>query len=69
MLIVDYKVKVIHIETTFLYGELEEEICMEYLPGLKMNRNEMLILHKCINGLDQAARQIYKKVVAILKKL
>ena len=62
------KEKIVDVETVFLYRESDEEIYMECPHGLKINRDKISILGKCIYGLVQAVRQYYKKIVAILKK-
>ena len=57
-------------ETTFLYSELEEEIHMDYLQGMSdIEKDDCIILNKCIYYLVQAARHYYKKTVEILKNL
>lgn len=57
-------------ETSFLHGELEEDIFMEGLQGMNTESDdEILILVKCIYELVQSARQYHKKAVAILKKI
>ena len=62
--------KIVNVETAFLYGEIEEEIFMECPPGMTgVTEENALALLKCIYGLVQAARQYYKKFVAILKKI
>ena len=62
--------KIVDVETAFLYGEIEEEIFMECPPGMKnVTEKNALALLKCIYGLVQAARQYYKKFVAILRKI
>ena len=39
--------KVVDVETAFLYGKLEEEICMECPPGMKDgSRDKVLFLNK-----------------------
>jgi len=48
------------VETAFLLGKLEKEIYMEYHPGMGAHSDECLCLWKCIYGLVQAARQLYK---------
>ena len=56
---------VMNVETTFLYGDLDEEIFMEFLEGYKSVRmggdNECLALQKALYGLMQAACQWWKK--------
>ena len=68
------------IETAFLYGQLEEEIYMEFPDGyedyLKIERGEnysseeyCLLLRMALYGLVQAARQWYKKITSLFGKL
>ena len=69
-----YEARIIDIETAFLEGVLEEEIYMQIPKGYrealeKEADNECLLLEKPIYGLVQAARQFWKKMVAILKEL
>ena len=56
-------------EDNFSCGDLEEQIYMECLPGLKPNEDDTLILNKCIYGLVQSAHKYYKKAVRILEML
>ena len=43
---------------------------MECLQGIPIvNKDDCIILNKCIYGLVQETRQYYKKAVEILKKL
>jgi hypothetical protein len=43
---------------------------MECPPGMKEGtKDKVLLLHQCIYGLVQAARQYYKHIVKILKRL
>ena len=69
-----YEAQIIDIETAFLEGVLEEEIYMQIPKGYREALeneadNECLLLEKPIYGLVQAARQFWKKMVAILKEL
>ena len=64
-----FSAKIADAETAFLYGDLEEEISMEYLPGMtNVSKDESIISNKCIDDLVQVARQYYEKVVEILNK-
>ena len=57
-------VKIVHMETTFLYGKLEEEIYIDCLHGMSdVGHDDCIILNKCIYSLVQAARQCYKKAI------
>ena len=63
-----YSAKIVDIETSFLYGDLEEEIYMECPLGMfNMKKDACIILNKCIYGIVWAAWQYYKKVVETLK--
>lgn len=70
----EWNFEIVDIETAFLYGELEEEICMKIPEGLNAHLNEeydemaCLILDKSIYGLVQAARQFQKKSISVLIK-
>ena len=64
----NWQMKIVDVETAFLYGDLEEEIYMK-LPegiGLFLNKefesNDALILVQATYGLVQAARQFFKKL-------
>ena len=63
-----YDAKIINIKTTFLYGDLEEEIYMKYTEGLEHYEDKCLYLRKTIYGLVQAARQYWKKFTEKLKE-
>ena len=59
------------VETAFLYGDLEGEICMKIPKGCSDYKEidlskKCLILDHALYGLVQAARQFYKKLVEIL---
>ena len=65
-----YSAIIVNMETDFLYGELEEEIYMEYPQGMSgIGQDDCIILNKCIYTLVQAVRQYYKKAAKILKNL
>ena len=54
--------------STFLYGDLKEEINMKCPQGIShVKKYGRVILNKCIYDLVQAACQYYKKAVEILK--
>ncbi len=62
--------KIVDVETTFLYRNLDEEIfmnCPEVLDGA--TDQDAVKLQKCIYGLVQAARQYRKKIVEMLKSI
>ena len=59
---------IVNVDTALFYGDLEEDIYMECTQGmLDIDKDDYIILNKCIYILVQAAR--YKKAVEILKKL
>ena len=65
-----YSDKIVNMETTFLCGELEEEIYMEYPQGMsEVANNNCIISNKCIYSIVQEVRPYYKMAVEILKKL
>ncbi|XP_028072575.1 pre-mRNA-splicing factor ATP-dependent RNA helicase DEAH10-like [Camellia sinensis] len=57
------EVEQLEVKTTFLHGDLEEEIYMEQPEGFKVKGKENLVckLKKSLYGLKLAARQWYKK--------
>ena len=59
----DLEIEQLDVKTTFLHGDLEEEICMEQLEGFEEPDKEHLVcrLNKSLYGLKQAPRQWYKK--------
>ena len=55
--------KIVDVETAFLYGKLTEEIYMGCPPGMKEGtKAKVLLLHQCMYGLVQVARQYYKHI-------
>ena len=70
MIIYGLQGKLVDVETSFLYGDLEEEVymdCPEGMVGVK--EDETILLQSTIYGLVQSARQYYKKATSILKDL
>ena len=59
----DLEIKQLDIKTTFLRGNLKEEIYMEQLKGFEVSGKENLVcqLQKSLYGLKHAPRQWYKK--------
>ncbi len=57
------------VETAFLLGKLEEEIYMECPEGMESKEDEVLLLLQTIYGLVQSAREFFKYMVKVLKKL
>ena len=70
----NWEADIVDIETTFLYGELEEEIYIKVPEGLETYLDTMFgpdhcfLLNKAMYGLVQAARQFYKKFIQIMTK-
>ena len=59
---------IIDVETTFLHGNLEEEIYMVCPDGMfDAKEDECLLLKQTIYGLVQSARQFWKKLFTTLK--
>jgi len=60
---------IIDVETTFFHGDLQEEIYMDLPAGMTGFKDECLLLVKPIYGLVQGARQWWKKLILILRKI
>ena len=58
------------VKTTFLHGDLEEEIYMEQPEGFKVDGKENFVckLKKSLYGLKQAPRQWYKKFEFVMEE-
>ena len=65
MLTNGWEANIIDVETTFLYGDLEEEIFMKIPEGLdvflhkEFQANDCLLLLQAMYGFVQEARQYY----------
>ncbi|KAK3027434.1 hypothetical protein RJ639_042074 [Escallonia herrerae] len=59
----DLELEQLDVKTTFLHGDLEEEIYMQQPQGFEINGKEQLVfkLNKSFYGLKQAPRQWYRK--------
>ena len=69
----NWEMEVVDIETAFLYGILEEEIFMKIPEGLNVykgchfDEDKCLVLDKAINGLVQAARQFHRRLTKAME--
>ena len=56
-------------KTTFLHGDLEEEIYMEQPEGFQVKGKQDLVyrLRKSLYGLKQAPRQWYRKFESVME--
>ena len=69
MMMCRLKTKIVDVETTFLHGDLDEEIYMEAPEGIGAKEDKVVILEQTIYGLVQSVRQFWKKLTGILKAL
>jgi ATP-binding cassette subfamily B (MDR/TAP) protein 1 len=65
---ISLEVEIMDVKTTFLHGELEEEIYMEQPEGFLVKGKEDYVrkLKKSIHGMKQAPRQWYMKFESIM---
>jgi hypothetical protein len=61
--LLDLELEELDVKTSFLHGDLDEEIYMEQLEGFVQNRNKKFVcsLQKSLYGLRQSPRKWYKK--------
>ena len=66
----DLHLEQLDVKTTFLHGDLEEEIYMQQLEGYEVKGKEKLVcrLKKSLYGLKQAPRQLYLKFDKFMSK-
>ena len=76
MILCGYSAKIADVETAFLHGRLEEEIYMDYPPGMTEvglgdvdHTTDALLLLQSIYRTVQSARQYFKKAVHVLKEI
>ncbi|KAL4312639.1 hypothetical protein GQ457_01G022300 [Hibiscus cannabinus] len=64
----DLEVEQMDVKTTFLHGDLEEELYMEQQEGFVAQGKEEYVcsLKKSLYGLKQAPRQWYKKFAYVI---
>jgi predicted Zn-dependent protease len=55
----------VDMETAFLHGDIDEEICMEVPKGFEIENKKKLILTKTIYVLVQCARKFYEKLMNV----
>jgi hypothetical protein len=55
------------VKTSFLHGELTEEIYMNIPEGMNEDQGHCIQSKKTIYGLVQSAREFYKKIIMVLK--
>ena len=60
----DLEIEQLDVKTTFLHGDLEEEICMEQLEGFEEPDKEHLVcrLNKSLYGLKQAPQAVVQEI-------
>jgi hypothetical protein len=67
----DFDVEHMDVKTTFLHGDLEEEIYMKYTEGFVVKGNKEIIckMKKSLYGLKQSPRISYKKIDTYMLRL
>jgi hypothetical protein len=68
-LIWDLQASIVDVDTSFLHGDLQEEIYMNIPEGLQQYSNSCLLLKKKIYGLVRSAREFYNKLLSSLKSM
>jgi Reverse transcriptase (RNA-dependent DNA polymerase) len=54
---------IVDVETAFLHAELQEDIYMNIPECMHSDSNNYVVLTKIIYGLEQSARELYKKLI------
>lgn len=67
MMVMKLTLKIIDVETAFLFGDLDEEVYMTC--DAVHEKDEVLLLRHAIYGLVQASRQFWKKYTEKLRKI
>jgi Reverse transcriptase (RNA-dependent DNA polymerase) len=68
-LVLKLKARLADVEIAFLHGDLDEEIYMNYFPGLEHQPDECVLLLKALYSLVQAAHQFFRKFTDIMKSI
>jgi hypothetical protein len=64
-----WKLHQMDVKTTFLNGEIEEEVCIEQPEAFVIHKFHLCRLKKALYGLKQAPRAWYKKMDGFLMSL
>ena len=64
----NWEVHQLDVKSTYLHGDLDEEIYMDPPPGYNVVEGNVLRLVKAIYGLKQASHQWYKKLKEEISK-
>ena len=65
----DWEFRQIDVKTTYLYGELDEEVYMEVPEGLEdVPEDHVLLLIKALYGLKQAGCQWYQTLKSVMEQ-
>jgi Reverse transcriptase (RNA-dependent DNA polymerase) len=69
MLIWNLKACKVDVETTFLNGDIKEEIYMNIPERMNNDSTNCLLLTKTVYGLVQSAREFFKKLISVHNSL